>query len=83
MIINLEIDDELAAQVEAAARARGVTARDFMRDALRQAAAAPVPTSSKTTFFQKVHDFGADFDSSWTRLAEIESEEYVRKLARK
>lgn len=83
MTITLEIDDELGAQLEAAARARGLTAREFMRESLRQAAAAPVPASSKTTFFQKVHDFGAANDTSWTRLAEIESDEYVKKFNRK
>lgn len=83
MNINLEIDDDLAAQVESAARARGLSSREFIRETLRLALSAPPAPCAKPAFVQKVHDFGGDFETAWTRLAELESDEYVKRATRK
>jgi hypothetical protein len=82
MNINLEIDDVLGAQIESAARARGLSARAYIRETLRAAVSAPGAQAAQP-FVQKVHDFGADFETAWTRLAEMESEEYVKRAGRK
>jgi hypothetical protein len=82
MTLNVEMDETLAASIEAAAKARGVSQRDFVRQALQHAASQPV-TARCAPFFQKVHDFGAHVETPWSVLAELESEEYVQKYARK
>ena len=77
MIATLEIDDQLFAQVEAAAKARGVGLRDFVAGALRHA----VTTSSvaaPTRFAQRVHDFGSYIENPWAVMADLESERYAR-----
>jgi hypothetical protein len=83
MITNLEIDDALVAEIESAAKARGISAREFIRGALRQAVDAPRGSVRRTRFAQKVHDFGTHVESPWTVLVDIQSEEYARKCNRK
>lgn len=83
MITNLEIDDHLAAQLEAAAKKRGISAREFIRGALRDALATPGAGSAPARFEQRVHDFGTHIESPWTILVDVESEEYIRKYSRK
>jgi hypothetical protein len=83
MILNLELDEALVAQLESAARSQGVSAREFIRNALQRAATSPFSRANPVRFSQRVHDFGAHIESAWTVLAEIESDEYVRKFARK
>jgi hypothetical protein len=83
MITNLELEDSLASQLESAAKARGISTREFIRSALRQAVETPHASGEKTRFVQKVHDFGSHLESPWTILVDIESEEYVRKYSRK
>lgn len=84
MKLNLDLDEPLAARVEAAARARGLSPRDFIRAAIEQALDAPVQSpAGPPPFVQKTHDFGAHFETTWTLLAEIESNEYVAKNNRK
>jgi hypothetical protein len=83
MITSLEIDDALAAQLESAAKARGITTRDFIRGALTQAVSAPLRKLTPTRFGQPVHDFGTHVESPWTILVDTEVEEYFRKYSRK
>jgi len=77
MITNLEIDNRLAAQLESAAKARGISTRQFIREVLRQAVANPTPSPAPTRFVQKVHDFGTHIETPWTILVDIESEGYT------
>jgi hypothetical protein len=83
MITNLEIDDNLAAQLEAAAKKRGISTRDFIRSALRDALATPSISAVPARFEQRVHDFGTHIETPWTILVDVESEEYIRKYSRK
>jgi hypothetical protein len=83
MITNLDIDDALAAQLESAAKARGICTRDFIRNALRHALTASSQSIKPTLFVQRVHDFGTHIETPWTLLADIEGEEHFRKYARK
>jgi hypothetical protein len=84
MTFTLELDDALGAQIEAAARARGISAREFIRTALELTVAAPAPVSpARPAFVQKTHDFGASIDTAWTLLAEVESNDYLAKNSRK
>lgn len=84
MTINsLDIDDALAAEIEAAAKLRGMTLRDFIRAALRQAVSMPAPLAVPGQFVQRVHDFGVHVESPWTVLADLETDEYAQKLTRK
>ena len=83
MKTNLDIDDKLAAQLESAAKARGISAREFIRGALRQALKDSSASVKPTRFTQRVHDFGTHIESPWTILVDIESEEHFRKYSRK
>jgi len=82
MITSLEIDDALAADVEAAAKSRGLSFREFTRAALRQAVAAPA-TGAVQRFMQKTHDFGTHIEAPWTALADLETEDYTGKHLKK
>ena len=83
MIKRLEIDDALGAQLEAAAKARGISMHEFMRQALRQAVSTPAHAVAPARFVQRVHDFGTHIESPWTVLVDIETEEHLRKYSRK
>jgi hypothetical protein len=83
MITNLEIDDSLAEQIESAAKAQGISTREFIRLAVRQALENPSHIVVPPPFVQRVHDFGAYIESPWTILVDIESDEYIRKNTRK
>jgi hypothetical protein len=80
---NLEIDDKLAAQLESAAKALGISTREYIRSALRQALAESGASVKPARFVQRVHDFGTHIDNPWTILVDIESEEHFRKYSRK
>jgi hypothetical protein len=80
---NLEIDDKLAAQLESAAKARGISTREFICGTLRQALKESGAGVKPTRFVQRVHDFGTHIESPWTILVDIESEEHFRKYSRK
>jgi hypothetical protein len=82
MNFNLELETNLAASVDAAAKARGVSSREFIRQALQHAAAQPV-SARCAPFFQKAHDFGAHVETPWTVLAELETDEHLQKNARR
>jgi len=83
MIKRLEIDDALGAQLEAAAKACGISMHDFMRHALRQAVSTAGQLVAPARFVQRVHDFGTHIESPWTVLVDIETEEDLRKYGRK
>lgn len=78
---TVEIEPDLAAKVEAVAKSRGLSVREFVSAALRQAIAAPAGQPAQ--FVQKAHDFGVHLECPWTILADMETEEYVRRFARK
>ena len=80
--MSLEMDETLVESVDAAAKARGVSSREFIRQALQHAASLPV-SAPCAPFFQKTHDFGAHVETPWTLLAELESEDHIRKYSRK
>jgi hypothetical protein len=83
LITNLDIDDALAAQLESAAKARGISTREFIRNALRQALSESAQSVKCTRFVQRVHDFGTHLETPWTFLADMEGEEHFRKYGRK
>jgi hypothetical protein len=83
MITKVDLDDKLAADLETAAKARGLSMREFIRMALRQATDSPLPAGGPARFTQRVHDFGTHIESPWTSLADIETEEYFLKYNRK
>lgn len=83
MITNLEIDDQLAAQLESAAKARGISTREFIRAALGRAVKEPAKNVKPARFIQRVHDFGTHIESPWTLLVDLESEQHFRKYTRK
>jgi hypothetical protein len=84
MNLAIDVDDAFAARIETTARARGMTSREFIRAALDQALAAPLASSeAPPAFVQKTHDFGAHSDTTWTVLADLESDEHLRKNPRK
>ena len=83
MITNVELDDSLAEQVESAAKAQGLSTREFIRGALRQALANPAQIVAPPAFVQRVHDFGTHLESPWTLLVDLETEKYVRKNSKK
>lgn len=83
MMTQLEIDDDLAARLEMAAKSRGLSFRAFAREALAQAASAPAAQAAPLRFTQLVHDFGRDLESPWAQLAELETEEQLAKFLRK
>jgi metal-responsive CopG/Arc/MetJ family transcriptional regulator len=80
---SLEIEDALAAELESAAKAHGISTREFIRGALRQALEDSSGSVNRTRFVQRVHDFGTHIESPWTILVDIESEEHFRKYSRK
>ena len=80
---SLEIDDALAAQLESAAKARGISTREFIRGALQHALKEPGASVKPARFVQRVHDFGTHIESPWTILVDIESEEHFRKYSHK
>jgi len=75
---SVQIDEALARELESAAKSRGVSMTEFVRQTLRQAASAPV-TVARAPYVHKTHDFGAHVEGLWTALAEVESEEYLRR----
>ena len=83
MITNLELDDALAAQLDVVAKAQGISTREFIRAALRQAIASTSPGVKPTRFVQRVHDFGTHIETPWTLLVDIEGDDYLQKHTRK
>jgi predicted CopG family antitoxin len=86
MVKNLDIDDAAAEQLEGMAKARGISFSELVREIINEAIRKQLPQLPQGTtsqFRQKVHDFGAHLEAPWTVLADIESEEYVRKYAKK
>ena len=83
MIKNLDIEEGVVKQLEVIAKARAMSVRSLMREILTQAARGGVPLCCPARFSQKTHDFGAHVEAPWTLLAELESEEHVRKYAKK
>jgi hypothetical protein len=77
MIAKFDMDEALMAQVEAAAKARGMSFREFIREALHHAVNMPAPAARPAPFFQKVHDFGAHLETPWIVLADLETEGYA------
>jgi hypothetical protein len=83
MMTNLEIENSLAAELEAAAKARGISTRDFIRHAILQAIQNPGAFHLPNPFVQQVHDFGTHIESPWTVLVDLETEEYAQQYSRK
>ena len=83
MLTTLDLDASLLARIDAAAQARGISTREFIREALRQALEdAPRPHVLQP-FVQRVHDFGTHIETPWTILADMETEEHARRYVRK
>lgn len=72
MMLRVEIEDQLVAQSEAAAKQQGVNFKEFVSTALKTAV-----TQSKfakpPVFKQNVHDFGTNLESPWSLLADLET----------
>ncbi|MGV3773465.1 MAG: hypothetical protein ACO1QB_11225 [Verrucomicrobiales bacterium] len=82
MTTTIEIDDQLAEHLEAAAKARGVTLRDHVHQVLRQSLSTG-GAAGASVYQLPVRDFGAHVENPWLALAEIESEEYRKLYTRK
>lgn len=82
---KLEIENDLAAQLEAAAKARGVSLRDYVAGVLKDTVSrgAPVPVPPVAPYVLKTYDFGVHIESPWTVLADLESQEYAPKVNKK
>ena len=82
---HVEIDETLAAQLESAAKARGMSFRDFvsgvLKDSVAQSTAAAPPPPPR--YVLRTFDFGVHIESPWTVLAELESQEYAPKVNKK
>ena len=76
MIVPVEISEDLLSRAEAAAKAGGVSFREFVSTSLESALANAKPGVVKP-FVQRTHDFGTHLESPWTLLGEIESEGYL------
>lgn len=76
----LEIDSGLAAKIEAAAKARGISTREFVRAALLHALKASSAAGGKARFVQRVHDFGIHIEVPWTLLSDLESDDYAMRF---
>jgi hypothetical protein len=72
MMLRVEIEDELIAQSEAAAKQQGVNFKEFFSTALK-VAVAQAKFATPPVFTQKVHDFGVHLDSPWSLLADLET----------
>lgn len=80
---RVEIEGELATRLESAAKARGMSFKDFVSGVLKdsvtqESAAPPLPPYVCRTF-----DFGVHIESPWTVLADLESQEYAPKASKK
>jgi hypothetical protein len=83
MLTTLDLESSLLARIEAAAQARGISTREFIREALRQALEDAPGTRTLQPFVQRVHDFGIHIESPWTILADMETEDHARRYGRK
>ncbi|HEX7862929.1 MAG TPA: hypothetical protein VF773_21530 [Verrucomicrobiae bacterium] len=72
MIIRVEVEDDLAAQVEVAARTQGIQFDAFVASALG-VAVSQAQLTAPGPFVQKVHDFGTHLESPWSLLADLET----------
>lgn len=71
-MLRVEVEDELVAQTEAAAKQQGVSFKDFVATALR-GAVAQAKFATPPVFTQKEHDFGTHLESPWSLLADLET----------
>jgi hypothetical protein len=78
---TIEIDDQLAEHLEAAAKARGLSLREHIRQVLRQSLS--LSAAGSAVYQLPVRDFGAHIENPWLALAEIESEECRKFQSRK
>lgn len=83
MNTRLELDNELASRLEAAAKARGVTLKDFVSDVLKETVNHGPPAAPPAPYTLKTFDLGAHIESPWTVLADLEVQEYGRSIAKK
>ena len=83
MNTRLEIDTELATRLEAAAKARGVTLKDFVADVLKETVNQDPPTAPPAPYVLKTYDLGGHIESPWTVLADLEVQEYSRTTSKK
>lgn len=72
MMLRVEIEDELMARSEAAAKQQGVSFKEFVSTALKTAV-MQAKFATPPVFKQKVHDFGAHLESPWSLLADLET----------
>lgn len=80
---RVEIDDNLASRLESAAKARGMSFKEFvsgiLKDSVAQDSVAPPPPP----YVCRTYDFGVHIESPWTVLADLESQEYAPKANKK
>jgi hypothetical protein len=82
MITSLNIEDQLLADAEAAAKAQGKSFRDYVQEALRISLATQ-RGGRPARFAQRSADLGVHIESPWSVLAEVENEEYIRVYTKK
>ena len=84
MSTRVDIDDALADQLRGMAKARGVSLRQFVEEALQTTASSAADRCElKERFEQTTADLGAHLENPWMLLAEIEVEEFSKLLSRK
>lgn len=80
---RVEIEDELATRLESAAKARGMSFKDYVSGVLKDSVAQNTATPPPPPYACRTFDFGVHIESPWTVLAELESQEYAPKANKK
>jgi hypothetical protein len=83
MIVSVDLDNERASRIEAIAIARGTSVQQFVMEAIDKELAGDAFPRTTARFTQRVHDFGAHIDTTWTMLADLDIEEYQQKTGKK
>lgn len=81
---RVDINDELAEQLRSLAKARGVSLRAFVEEALQGTAnSANVLAGLKDPFAQRTFDLGGHLENPWMLLSDMEIEGFEKVLQRK
>ena len=80
---RVEIEDDLAAQLESAAKARGMSFKEFVSGVLKESVTQNVAAPPPPLYTMRTYDFGVHIESPWTVLADLESQEYAPKANKK
>jgi hypothetical protein len=84
MATRIDLDDTLAERLRALAKTRGISLREYITDLLHEALSkVSTQPPAMDRFQQRTYDFGVNVENPWAVLVEIETEEYMKLLAKK